>query len=79
MADRASSGFVAGGEADAAGVPHSAGGVRPVEGAAAVLRNVSSVQLAGGVAGNPLDAAAGGEALRSRHAVGWGRWSALAG
>ena len=72
MADQASSGFVAGGEADAAGIPHDAGGVRPVGGAAAVPRSVSSVQLAGVVAGDPLDAAAGGGALRFRHVVGWG-------
>ena len=71
MVDQESSGFVAGGEADAAGVPHDAGGVRPAEGAAAVPRSVSSVQPAGVVARDPLDAVAGGEALRSRHVVGW--------
>ncbi len=72
MADQASPGFVAGGEVNAAGVPHSVGGVRLVEGAAAVLHNVSSVQLAGGVVGDPLDAATGGVALRSRPAAEWG-------
>ena len=72
MVGQESSGFVAGGEAGAAGVPHDADGVRPAGGAAAVPRSVSSVQPAGVVARDPLDAMAGGEVLRSRHVVGWG-------
>ncbi len=72
MAGQASSGFVAGGGADAVGIPHDVGGVRSVGGVAAVPRSVSSVQLVGVVAGDPLDVAAGGGALRSPRAVGWG-------